>query len=152
MLQHNVSGYGITVTLVASVTFPQGLTITQFADDSDPFDSASTAIAEAASGVNGDLVVWSKAAPIPATLSLISGSEDDYNLAALYEANRPSASKAPAGDVITMTVIYPDGSSETASEGAILSGPPMRSVASSGKQKARQYAFAFADRVQSATE
>lgn len=151
-MPHNVSGYGLVVTLAASVTFPQGLTITQFADDSDPFDSAATPIAEAASGVNGDLVVWSKAAPIPATLSLIAGSEDDYNLAALYEANRPSKNKVPAGDEITMTVIYPDGSSETATGGAILSGPPMRSVASSGKQKARQYIFAFEDRVQAATE
>ncbi len=34
----NISGYGILVNILASKTFPVGLLINQFADDSDPLD------------------------------------------------------------------------------------------------------------------
>jgi hypothetical protein len=143
----NISGYGLRVTLRASVTFPQGISITQFADDADPLDIPSIQIADKAMGLNGDLIVWGKANPLLVTLNVIPGSDNDKNLSILAEANRTGKGKAPALDVITLVATYPDGSVETFTSGAITDGMPGRSVASSGRQKTRPYVFAFENRV-----
>lgn len=139
----DISGFGIRVNLRASVTFPQGITLSQFADDGDPFDSPSQQIMEAAMGLNGDMIVWSKANPIRPVVNVIPGSDDDRNLAVLAEANRVGRGKSSARDIITMTVIYPSGRSLTLTQGvmsdAILADP----VASAGRLKTKAYAFAF---------
>lgn len=142
-MSNDVSGFGVRVRLVASVTFPAGITLSQFADDADPFDLPSIQVADKAMGVNGDLVTWSKANPILATLNLIPNSEDDRNMAVLLEANRVGRGKFSARDVITLTGIYPDGRSVTLSNGAITDGMPGQSIASAGRFKSKSYAFAF---------
>lgn len=139
----NVSGYGSRIILRASSTFPQGITITQFADDADPFDLPEIQIADTAMGLNGDLVVWNSPTPITATLNVIPGSGDDDNLAALYEANRAARGKRPAQDVITLTQVLPNGRSVTLTQGVITNGRPGQSTASSGRLKSKAYAFAF---------
>jgi len=96
-MANDVSGFGLRIRLTASRTFPAGITITQFADDADPFDIPSLQIADTAMGLNGDLISWSKANPIKPTLNVIPASEDDRNLAVLLEANRVgAASRSPA--------------------------------------------------------
>src|SRR5574343_1608278 len=110
---NNISGFGLQIQVIASVTFPSGFTLTQFADDADPFDLPSIQIADKAMGLNGDLVVWSKANPIPVTVNVIPGSDDDKNLAILYDANRVGRGKVSARDEITLVGIYPDGSTIT---------------------------------------
>ena len=142
-MSNDVSGFGVRVRLVASVTFPAGITLSQFADDADPFDLPSIQVADKAMGVNGDLVTWSKANPILATLNLIPNSEDDRNMAVLLEANRVGRGKFSARDTITLTGIYPDGRSVTLSNGAITDGMPGQSIASAGRMKSKSYAFAF---------
>jgi hypothetical protein len=139
----NVSGFGSRIVLRASVTFPAGIIITQFADDADPFDIPEVQIADTAMGLNGDLVVWTSPNPIVSTLNVIPGTDDDRNLAALYEANRPSSGKRPAQDVISMTQVYPDGRSVTLARGVITNGRPGQSTASSGRLKSKPYAFTF---------
>ena len=139
----NVSGFGSRIVLRASVTFPAGITITQFADDADPFDIPEVQIADTAMGLNGDMVVWTSPNPILSTLNVIPGTDDDRNLAALYEANRPARGKRPAQDVISMTQVYPDGRSVTLAQGVITNGRPGQSTASSGRLKSKPYAFAF---------
>lgn len=139
----NISGNGIEVSVVGSVTFPSGFNVTQFADDSDPFDLPEIQIAETAMGVSGDLVVWNTPNPITFTLSVIPGSEDDKNLAILFEENRVAKKKKSAKDVITVTGIYPDGSKITLVNGAITNGMPGNSVASAGRLKSKTYTFAF---------
>jgi hypothetical protein len=57
----NISGFGLSINIIASNSFPIGLLITEFADDSDPFDLPSIQIADKAMGLNGDLIIWSKA-------------------------------------------------------------------------------------------
>ena len=86
----DISGFDSRITIRASNTFPSGFTVTQFADDADPFDLPSQQVADKAMGLNGHLVTWSKANPIMATLNVIPDTEDDRNLAALVEANRAS--------------------------------------------------------------
>lgn len=139
----DISGFGIRVNIVASVTFPNGFDLTQFADDVDPFDLPSIQIRDKAMGLNGDLITWSKANPLPLTLGVIPGSEDDQNMKVLFEANRVGKGKRGARDVITVTAVYPDETTLTLSEGVITDGPPGKGVASSGRIKSNAYQFAF---------
>lgn len=139
----DISGFGLRVIVKASSTFPAGVELTQFADDADPLDTPSMQVADKAMGVNGDMVVWSAANPIEATLSLVPNGTDDRNMATLFENNRPAKGKRPARDVITLTAYYPDGRIATMSGGKITDGMPLNSVASAGRMKSKEYKFAF---------
>lgn len=142
-MANDISGFGLQIQVVASVTFPSGFTVSQFADDGDPFDLPSIQIADKAMGLNGDLITWSKANPLTVTLNVVPNSDDDKNLGILFDANRVARGKQSARDVITMTGIYPDGSTITLTPGAITDGMPGNAVASSGRLKSKAYIFAF---------
>ena len=143
----NISGFGLSVNIIASKTFPAGLYLTEWADDSDPFDLPSLQIADSAMGLNGDLIIWTKANPIKVTLNAIPGSFTDLNLAVLLEANRAGRGKISARDVITMTGVYPNNTPIILLNGAITDGLPGNSVASSGRQKSKTYNFTFEGKV-----
>jgi hypothetical protein len=144
----NISGFGTRLTIRASVTFPVGFTVTEFADDADAIDSPSIQIADKASGLNGDLLVWSRANPINVTVNVIPGSEAERNLAILLEANRPGRGKTPALDQVTLTMTLPDGSGTIYNKGAITDGPPSRGPASTGRLKTMAYQFTFENKVE----
>ena len=139
----DISAFGIRVQVIASQTFPAGISITQFADDADPFDAPSMQIRDKAMGVNGDLISWSKANPIPVTLNVVPNSEDDKNLSVLFEANRVGKGKQGARDVIAITAVYPDGRTASFTQGVITDGQPANSAQSSGRMKSKAYSFAF---------
>lgn len=141
----DISGTGLSILVRASNTFPAGFTVTQFADDADPFDLPALEIASTAMSVNGELVTWSSPQPIIPTLNVIPGSEDDNNLSILFEANRAAGGKTVARDIITMVAVYPDGSTVTVSGGKMTSGFPGKSIASAGRMKSKAYTFAFQD-------
>jgi hypothetical protein len=141
----DVSAQGFTLVLRASQTFPNGFTITEVADDADPFDIPAVEIASTAMNVNGDLVTWSSPTPMTPTINVIPGSESDKNLSILWGANRAARGKRNARDVITLVASYPDGSTKTFSEGKMTSGMPGGSVASGGRIKTNAYVFAFQD-------
>jgi hypothetical protein len=147
MTQQNVSGFGTVVTVIGSNTFPTGFPVTQFSDDIDALDLPGVKIADLAMGVNGDLIKWSRAAILPASLGVIPGSNDDINLQILAEANRVGQGKASAQDVITIVVVYPDGTSTTLSQGSITDAPFGKSISGSGREKSKVYQFAFASRI-----
>ena len=146
-MAQDISGFGVVATIVASNTFPAGFPVTQFADDGDPLDMASISIADKAMGLNGDLITWVRANPLPAAISVIAGSIDDINLGILAEANRGGQGKLSANDVINMTVVYPDGSVITLSQGRITDAMFGKSVASSGRLKTKTYVFSFQNKV-----
>jgi hypothetical protein len=139
----DVTGFGAVVTLTASVTFPNGVDISQFADDADPFDLPAIDLANTAMGVNGDLISWGVASPVAITLNIIPGSDDDTNLAILLEANRLARGKTSSRDVITISVAYPNGKVTTLSKGKLMSGPVSPSLASAGRLKTNAYVFNF---------
>lgn len=143
----NISGYGLVVNVLASNSFPVGLLLTEFADDSDPFDIAELQIADKAMGLNGDLITWSKPNPIIVTLNVIPQSFADLNLAILLEANRVGRGKIGARDIITMTATYPNGSPIVLINGVITDGIPGSPVASSARLKSKSYKFAFENKV-----
>lgn len=138
-----VSGFGFQVRVIASKTFPAGFTVTEFADDADPFDLPEIQVADAATGLNGDMVTWSTGGPLSVSLNVIPKSESDKNLAVLLEANRSARGKKPARDVVTLVGLYPDGSTITLSEGIIYGGVPGNSIASAGRMKSKPYQFRF---------
>lgn len=139
----DVSGFGFQVRLIASKTFPAGFTITAFADDADPFDLPTLQINDAAMGLNGDMVTWTFHAPVPSVINVIPKSDDDKNLAVLFEANRSARGKRPARDIITLVGVYADGSTVTLSKGVCYSGIPANSIASAGRYKSKPYEFRF---------
>lgn len=139
----DISGFGLRARLVASTTYPVGVSITRFADDTDPLDAPVVTAAEVAMGLNGDLVAWNSPNPRLVTLAVIPGSDEDRALAMLVEANTAARGRMPARDRITLTVIYPDGRQTTLSEGVVLTGSPILSVASAGRYKTRVYQYAF---------
>lgn len=145
-MAQDVSAFGFVLTVIASNTFPNGFPVSAFADDSDPFDFPSIAVNDVEMGLNGDLISWSKATPLKTTMSVIPGSDEDQNLAILLEANRVGSGKLSARDVITVTAVYPDGSTLSLVNGKITNGAPSDSVGSSGRLKSKVYGFAFENR------
>ena len=142
----DISGYGLQILLIANTTFPNGVLLTQFADDGDPFDVPSIKVGDTAMGLNGELIVWRTANPIDVTINLIPGSDNDIELMILLEANRTVLGSQPARDVITLVSVYPDGRTYTLSEGVVTDGPPGLSVASAGRFKTNAYMFRFQDK------
>ncbi|KOQ24223.1 hypothetical protein ABW38_00435 [Achromobacter xylosoxidans] len=140
---YDTSAIGVALRCVASESFPAGFTITEFADDADPFDIPAIDIATAGMNVNGDMVVFSAPTPITITISVIPGSDADNNLAVIFEANRAAKNKRHARDEITLVGTYPDSSSLKLSEGKMISGMPGNSPASAGRIKSKTYTFAF---------
>lgn len=144
----DISGYGTVVTLQATKTFPVGVPLTHWADDADPIDMPVLQIADAAMGVNGDMLKWSKANPIKLAISVAPNSVDDVLLGILLQANRVGQGKLSARDSIQLTIVYPNFSVITFSDGIILDGMPGNSIASSGRLKTKTYNFAFAGYVE----
>lgn len=144
-MTYEVSGTGFSLTVKASVTMPQGVQITAFADDADPWDAPSLDIATASMNVNGDLISFSSPQPLTRTLNVIPGSEDDVNLRIIYEANRVGKGKRSARDIITIVASWPDGSTETLSNGKMTTGMSGKSLASAGRIKSSSFGFAFQD-------
>lgn len=142
-MPYDVSGTGFSLTVTASNTFPNGVPISAFADDADPWDAPSLAIATPSMNVNGDLVTYSTPVPLTRTLNVIPGSEDDTNLSIIYEANRVGKGKRSARDIITIVATWPDGSTETLGSGKMTDGMSGKALASNGKIKSRSYGFAF---------
>lgn len=138
-----IGGFGLVITLRATTTYPIALPIEQFADDADPFDFPDINIAEVAMGLNGDMVSWSKAVPLPCTLSVIPESDDDNNLAVLLAANRVGKNKQSALDRIFLVGQYPSGAIVTLTSGKLLSGSISNSISSAGRMKSKQYKFSF---------
>lgn len=142
-MSFNISGFGLSINIIASNTFPVGLLINEFADDSDPFDIPQLQIADTAMGLNGDLIGWSKPNPIKIFLSLIPDSVSDIQCGILLEANRVGRGKIGARDNITIIGTYPNGNLITLINGFITDGPPGNPVASSGRLKSKTYNFSF---------
>jgi hypothetical protein len=140
---HNVSATGIKMRLVASLTFPAGFDITQFADDGDPLNSENLTIAETAAALNGDLVAWGKPNVIPLTVAVLPDTDEDRNLSILWNVNRIGKNKVAVQDIITLVVTYPNGDQKILSNGVMISGPALNSGSSEGRLKTKEYEFSF---------
>lgn len=139
----NVSGFGLSINVLASTTFPQGFVATQFADDTDPLDLPDLTVGDSGFGLNGDMLVWNRPTGIEVAIAVIPATEDDKNFEALLEANRVGKNKAGARDEISLVLTYPDGSRANCGPGIIVNGPIAKAVANAGRYKSRVYRFRF---------
>jgi hypothetical protein len=139
----NISAFGLVAHFLASVTFPNGVSITEFGDDADPLDTPELDLADSAMGTNGDMIVWSRPQGIEITIAVIATSADDINLAQVFEANRVGKGKTSARDIITGTINYPMGGVAQLSNGIMVTGTALPPVQSSGRLKTRTYRFRF---------
>ena len=142
-MANDITGFGAAISLVASVTYPAGIAITLLADDVDVLDMASVKIADVAMGVNGDAVKWSRAITKPVTISVIPNSLDDINLAILAQNNNATQGQTNNRDILTLTVLYPDGTTITFSNGFLTDAPFGSSISSAGRLKSKTYAMQF---------
>lgn len=139
----NISGYGSSMRLVASRTFPQGVTIESFSDDADAVDAPDLTVSSAEMGLNGDLVVWNRATPLEVAVNVIPTSQSDVNLDVLANANRVGKGKTSAQDVITIVINYPSGMKITLNKGTLITGSVIPGIQNQGRIKTRQYRFRF---------
>lgn len=139
----NISGFGLTIDLIASVTFPTGVVLTQFGDDADALDFPTIQLGESAMSLNGDLVKWSKPAVIPLTLNIIPNSLNDELLTILVQSNQVGKNKLNIQDNISMVIFYPDGAITTLTQGLITNAMVSSGVASAGRLKTKPYTFQF---------
>jgi len=142
-MPENISGFNTEIDLISSVTYPNGINLTQFPEDTDAIDSPSIQIANARMGLNGDLIVNSVANPIEASISLIANSDDDFLLGRLFEANRAARGKNVAYDLIDLTLYLPNGDTTTLINGVITDGMPMNSITVDSGLKTKTYTFKF---------
>ena len=140
---YNTSSFGVKGNVTASKTFPNGFSLSAFADDADPLDAADLQVADAAVGVNGDMIVWSRPGMIEITVAVIFGSVDDQNLDALLDANRVAKGKTSANDVCNVSYTYPSGMTVNMGPGIIKSGVIVPKISSNGRIMTRHYVFQF---------
>ena len=138
-----ISGFASGVFLTASLTFPSGIVLSQWPDDTDPLAVEADDFGDAAKGVNGELLRWVVANPISVTLSLIPGSLDEDNLQTLANANRPGRGKFIPYDTITLTSFDAQGNSFTYNNGIIISGGTGFSVSSNSRKATYSWGFLF---------
>ena len=143
----DVSATGVKITVITVPTYPQGFEVSEFADNADPLDFPPTQIADYGMGVNGDLVTWTKPAPLEITLNVIPNTDADKNLGILYDMNRAAKGKISAQDLVTLVASYPDGTRKIFSNGKLISGVPANGVSSDGRIKTKEYKFVFENKI-----
>lgn len=142
----DISGFGILTQIRASLSAPSGFTVTTVADDTDPFDVDPIDMGDAVTGVNGDLICWSKTAPLSVKLAVVAESDDDDQLQTVFEANRAAKGKLNIRDVITVVGIFPSGKTVAYTNGKCINFMPGNSVSSEGRLKTKVYSFKFENR------
>lgn len=140
---NDISGVGTIITLQASNTYPTPIQLTQFADDADSLDVGNVEIAQTAMGMNGNLVAWPHAQPVPLTLNIVPESVDDQALQVLANNNRVAQGKISANDIITITAFYPDGRKVAWTGGKLTSAAFGNGISNNGRLKTKQYSFMF---------
>ena len=139
----DVSGTGTTLTIASSITYPMGITISRWADDSDPFDVQESQLAEYGMGLNGDLVINRKPTGTELVVAVIPGTEEEIALSAIAEAARISKDKISYHEIITATINYPDGTSRVFKNGTIIAAPMATGISNNGRKKTKLFRFVF---------
>lgn len=143
MAVYNVSGFGVSVVVVSTKSFPSGFQLSKFADESDPIQIADMEPTDFEKLHDGSLFFYQKAAPIRITLSVLAGTDDDENLRILLASRKSSAGVIALPDTCTLTLSYPNSSPTVFTNGSIVGGPPADSVSSNGRRKSNAYQFVF---------
>jgi hypothetical protein len=139
----DVSGFGSSVTVIATGSFPQGFQITEFADDKNPIEAKEIEPTGFEMLYDGSLFAFDKAAAVLVDVSVVAGSEDDINCKILLQARKGSPKIIPLPDVTSIVIANPNNGTVTLSGGTIISGPLVDTVLPSGRKQGNTYSFAF---------
>ena len=140
----DTSSIGVSARLVASQTYPNGITLTAFPEDGDLGDSGTTAIGSHASGVNGHLIVWKTANGITVSIPIIPNTEDAAKMERLYAANQSAPNKIVAHDIIQLVVTNPvTGVPTTYKNGWLEEGPAGTQYGLDGRIRSKVYTMTF---------
>lgn len=139
----DISGFGTSISVLALQSFPQGFSLTKFADDEDPLTCEIVETTGYEALYDGSFFFFDKACPIKINVSTVPGSDDDINLKILLQARKGSVSLIPLPDVTSMIITYPDGGRVALSGGSIVGGPLADSVQATGRKKGNTYTFVF---------
>jgi hypothetical protein len=139
----DVSGFGSSVIIIALSSFPVGFSVTEFADDVDPFVVEAIEPTGYEMLYDGSLFAYDKAAAIKVALSVVAGTSDDINLKILLQARKGTAQVLNIPDITSMVVSYPDGGRVMFSNGTIIGGPLADTLQSTGRKKGNTYQFVF---------
>ena len=138
------SSIGVSARLVASQTYPNGITLTAFPEDGDLGVSGTTAIGSHASGVNGHLIVWKTANGVTVSLPIIPNTEDAALMERLYAANAPKPVGSAAKDIIQFVITNPvTGISTTYKNGWLEEGPAGTQYGLDGRIRSKVYTMTF---------
>lgn len=140
----NVSGYGLSIMMLAIQSFPMGFQLEAFSDDVDPLQFEETEPFGFEMLYDGSMFAFDKAHFIKLKVSVIPGSDEDANLKILLQSKKGGASILPIPDSLTMVISYGGGGKIILTNGTILTGPFGDNVQSSGRKKGNQYTFVFA--------
>lgn len=145
----DISAFGTTLWVTASITFPLGFPVASFSDSADPFDSPPKQIADVSMDINGNIYDWKMAKPNEFVLSVLPVDIGYTNLNLIWAANNPQENALPINDNITIRINYPIsidnplGLSKTLSNGKMLFGSPAIGIGQDGKKKAQEFRFMF---------
>jgi hypothetical protein len=150
----DISGFGVSVTIIALSSFPQGFELTTFADDKDPLSAEEVETTAYEELFDGSLFFFDKTAPIKVEVNVVAGSDDDINMKILLQTRKGAAKIIPIPDVTSMIVSYPDGGRVMLTNGSIVKGPLLDSITTDHRRKGNTYTFVFGSfaGAQSATE
>lgn len=141
----NIGGVGLKITVFASITFPQGVTLTEFSTEADPLEMPTDVeISNSQMGLNGDKAVWQVVPKMSVGINLIPGTEGDKNMQILANANRKEKNKVSVLDNITYIISYPDGKIRTCTDGNITIGKIADGVGTDSKYAPGHYVVDFA--------
>ena len=139
----NLTATGTRVVIIADVSFPNGIVIEEFGKDGDPVDSPDLVVAQAKKDLNGNVYRTYLQNMIEKTINVSENTDAARALGTLLDNNNQSSGGEIAGDTVTCTTIYPDGSTEILFDGTILSGTPQKKMNSDGEFQNRSFTFTF---------
>lgn len=146
-MSERIATTGLELLVHTPITFPIGFTITEFADDGDSLTGDPIQIGESAKNVNGTKVDWSTPAIITKTINLIPASQDDQNMALIFDSNRVSVNKAITGESMTWILTYPNGSVITFTGGSVNTYDFGLDALQTGRLKSKSYSVDFENAV-----
>ena len=147
----DISTVGATITIsTASGT----ITIKEFSDEGTPFDGGGVTVSQNQKNLNGTMISSRTPSVYPVTLSVIPGSDADFELTELVQksAIQPGGVSAISDIVIGSLIIDVPGIDEsgqstsrsyTYENGRIKQGPLGPGTSAQGRQSARTFQFEF---------
>lgn len=139
----DVSAFGTGIMVLSTASFPQGFSLSQFADDEDPLNVEQVEVSGFEKLYDGSIFIFDKTSPILLSVAVMPNSDDDINLKILMQMRKSSPSLLPLPDTTSMVITYPDGGRVILTNGGLISGALADSITTQGRKKGNVYHFVF---------